>query len=189
MRTLCLTLFVTTALILVSGILALAAPLPATAGGQGAASIAVVDLEVSPGLMRPDDARAVYHEDGRQLTMKWDSSDSRLSGAVTALCNRHINRDGSLVESEVYEVVNDGGRWTGLSTGIAAAPATSDLVIGSGLLPSGPGHEDMVLFHGEGSYEGFSALVDIDWAQQPPEVKATVLEGDLPPVPDLAAMG
>ncbi len=189
MRTVLLTLAASVTLLMGTGAAATgrsAAELPAS----GAATITVVEMGlISPGVMRPDANRAVYHEEGRQLSMVWESSDPCLSGTVTAVGNRHMNRDGSMVETEAYVVANDWGRWTGMATGLAAAQPPADLVIGNGLLPPGPSHEDIVLLRGEGTYEGFSALLDIDWSQRPPAVSATVFRGDPPAAPDLATIG
>jgi hypothetical protein len=157
---------------------------------SGTVSIAVTAVGlVSPGLMKPDDARAVYHEEGRQSRMTWEASDGRLSGEVTCAGSRHINRDGSFVETETYAVENDGGRWVGQSTGLGVTAPVSDSVIGNGPLLSGPGHQDRVLLRGEGSYEGLSALVDVDWAHQPPLVIGTIFRGEMPPTPGSGSGG
>jgi hypothetical protein len=189
MRTMLLTLAVSSTLIVSAGAIAAGrsmGDLPVV----GAPTITVTEVgPITSGLMRPDALRSVYHEDGRQASMVWQSSDPCLSGDVTTLGDRHMNRDGSMVETEAYVVSNAGGRWTGLATGLATAQPPSDLVIGNGLLPPGPGHEDTVLLRGEGGYEGYSALLAIDWAQQPPTVSGTVFRGDLPAAPDLASIG
>jgi hypothetical protein len=189
MRTMLLALAVSSTLILGAGAIASARSL-ADLPVAGAPTITVTEMgPITSGLLRPDALRSVYHEDGRQASMVWQSSDPCLSGEVTTLGDRHMNRDGSMVETESYVVTNDGGRWTGLASGLATAAAPSDLVIGSGLLPPGPGHEDLVLLRGEGGYEGYSALLAIDWAQTPPEVRGTVFRGELPAAPDLASIG
>jgi hypothetical protein len=189
MRTMLLTLAVSSSLILSAGAVAAGrsmGDLPVA----GAPTITVTDVgPITPGLMRPDASRSVYHEDGRQASMVWQSSDPCLSGEGTTIGDRHMNRDGSMVETEAYVLSNAGGRWVGLATGLATAAAPSDLVIGNGLLPPGPGHDDLVLLRGEGGYEGYSALLAIDWAQQPPAVSGTVFRGDLPAAPDPASIG
>jgi hypothetical protein len=123
------------------------------------------------------------------MDMTWSSSDARLSGDVTCAGNREVNRDGSFIESETFVITNDGGRWVGRSMGLAAANPVPDLVIGNGLLPTSPDHEDFVLFRGEGGYEGLSAIVDADWTTMPADITATVFAGELPEAPDLATIG
>ena len=157
---------------------------------RATATIQVVDAElVSPGLMRPDETRTVYHEQGRQMEMTWASSDARLSGDVICAGNREVNRDGSFVESETFVITNDDGRWVGQSMGLAAANPAPDLVVGNGLLPPSPDHEDFVLLRGEGGYDGLSAIVDADWTKLPAVITGSIFAGELPEAPDLASVG
>jgi hypothetical protein len=156
----------------------------------GSATIQAFDrVLVTPGVMTPDASRTIYHEHGRQMEMIWVSSDARLSGDVICAGNREVNRDGSFVESETFIVTNDGGRWVGQSMGLAAADPAPDIVVGNGLLPFGPDHEDLVLLQGEGGYAGLSAIVHADWNVEPPVITATVFAGELPQAPDLATIG
>jgi hypothetical protein len=156
----------------------------------GSATIQAFDpVLVTPGVMRPDETRSSYHEQGRQMTMTWVSSDARLSGDVICAGNREVNRDGSFVESETFVIANDGGRWVGQSMGLAAANAAPDLVVGNGLLPEASDHEDLVLLRGEGDYEGLSAIVNADWTKQPALITGTIFAGQLPEAPDLATIG
>lgn len=191
MRTLRWSAIITVALVLVGGAVAVGqSPGSLDPMRSGSVTIDVVDLGlVTPSILVPDDAKAVYHADGQQRLMNWVSSDPRLFGQVTATGNRHINRDGSGVETETYTVVNDGGRWLGLSTGLAVAQPAPDLVVGNGLLPAGPGHQDFILFRGEGSYEGLSALVHIDWTQVPAVGAGTIFRGELPTTAGLDIAG
>ena len=144
---------------------------------------------VAPGVMRPDDTRTVYHEQGRQMEMTWASSDARLSGDVICAGNREVNRDGSFVESETFVITNDDGRWVGQSMGLAAANPAPDVVVGNGLLPPSPDHEDFILLRGEGGYEGLSAIVNADWSQVPAAITGSIFSGELPAAPDLATIG
>jgi hypothetical protein len=64
-----------------------------------------------------------------------------------------------------------------------------DIVVGNGLLPVGPDHEDFVLLQGEGGYEGLSAIVNADWNTEPAVITGAILSGDLPRAPDLATIG
>jgi hypothetical protein len=179
MRALCLSLVATVVIILAGAAVVVGQSSDPT--GPAKVSIQVVDTKlVTPGVMRPDATRAVYHEDGRKIAMTWQSSDGRLSGAVTAAGSRHINRDGSSIETEAYLVTNSDGRWVGQSTGLAVTQPKPDFVIGNGLLPVTTGHVDRVLLKGEGSYEGLSALVDIDWYEAAPAAAGLVFRGDMP---------
>ncbi len=189
MRTSLLALVATVVLIMASGIAAMAQSVSDTLA-PGTATIQVVDAElVSPGLMRPGGAKTVYHEQGRQMEMTWASSDDRLSGDVICAGNREVNRDGSFVESETFVITNDDGRWVGQSMGLAAARPASDVVVGNGLLPVSPDHEDFVLLRGEGGYEGLSAIVNADWNQVPAAITGSIFAGELPAAPDLATIG
>jgi hypothetical protein len=157
---------------------------------SGSATIQAFDpVLVAPGVLTPDATRAVYHEQGRQMTMTWVSSDARLSGDVICAGNREVARDGSFIENETFAIVNDDGRWIGQSTGLAVAQPVPDPLITNGLLAPPSGHEDFVLLRGEGAYEGLSALVDIDWTQQPPVGTGAILSGELPEAPELAVIG
>lgn len=188
MRTSLLALVATVVLVLVGGLAAAAQSTDPLA--PGTAIVQVVDAElVSPGLMRPDETKTVYHEQGRQMEMTWAASDARLSGDVICAGNREVNRDGSFVESETFVITNDGGRWVGQSMGLAAANPVPDTVVGNGLLPVSPDHEDFILLRGEGGYEGLSAIVDADWNTAPATITGSIFSGELPAAPDLATIG
>jgi len=191
MRALRWTVAITVIMALVSGTPALgqsaASADPFRVGGVTIQQVG--DAAASAVPMIPDNDRAFYHEDGHRTEMTWASNDARLSGAVTTTGNRHYNRDGSMVEREVYTIVNEEGGWTGASTGLAAARVAPDPVIGSGLLPADAGHVDLVLLQGHGSYEGLAALLKVDWTQQPPVIAAAIVRGDLPALPALATIG
>jgi hypothetical protein len=190
-RTSLLALIAAVALVLVAGSIAVGQSTAATDPlASGTATIQVVGVElVSPGVMRPNETRTVYHERGRQTEMTFVSSDARLSGEVICAGNREVARDGSFIENETFAIVNDDGRWIGQSTGLAVAQPVPDPLITNGLLAPPSGHEDFVLLRGEGAYEGLSALVDIDWTQQPPVGTGAILSGELPEAPELAVIG
>jgi hypothetical protein len=181
MRTTFMTLIATGTLVLVAA---------GVAVGQTPAGPITVDISdlhlVSPGVLRPDETRTVYQEQGRQMTMTWQAEDPRLSGEVTCAGNRLVARDGSFVEAEAFVITTDDGRWLGHSTGRLAAQPMPDLVVGSGLLPPAPDHQDVVVLRGDGGYAGLSAVVDIDWSQDPPSAAATIFGGELPTAPGLA---
>lgn len=191
MRTLRWSLIITVVLVLTGGVVAVGqTPGSLDPLRTGPVTIQMVDKTlVTPSLMRPDDARAVYHAAGQEVKMTWESSDPRLSGEVTAIGNRHISSDGSGVESETYAVVNDGGSWLGQSTGLAVAQPAPDIVVGNGVLSGAPGHEDWILFQGNGSYEGLSAVVTVDWFQDPPVINGLIFRGELPQAPMSGIVG
>jgi hypothetical protein len=174
-------------------IVGIAPPVARTASDAPAAGSVTIQafdpVLVAPGVMRPGDTRNVYHEQGRQMEMTWASSDARLSGDVICAGNREVNRDGSFVESETFVITNDDGRWVGQSMGLAAANPAPDLVVGNGLLPPSPDHEDFILLRGEGGYEGLSAIVNADWNQVPPVISGSIFAGELPAAPDLSTIG
>lgn len=187
MRTTFLTLITTAALIVVAGAVVMGQS-PATTSGLTSSStiIDIADVSLaSPGILQPDATRTVYREHGRVTEMTFDSSDARLSGEVTSAGNRLVSRDGSFVEAESYVIANDGGRWFGQATGRLAARPGSDYVIGNGLLPAAPDHQDVVLLRGEGGYEGLSAVVDVDWSQEPLTASGTIYIGELPTAPEV----
>jgi hypothetical protein len=72
------------------------------------------------------------------------------------------------VQSATYEVVNDGGRWLGTSTALKLP----DL-----------GSKDVAMLQGEGDYEGLTAYVTMDWAADPPVLRAAIFPGEMPPLP------
>jgi len=120
------------------------------------------------------------YEDLRQEWV-WDASDPRLSGVVTTVDNWHswLGQDMQ-VEATAYELVNDGGRWTGTGTG---------LVIESiGDLPYGRLNSAMIVLDGEDGYEGLSALVYMDWADGygEPVIHGVIFPGEMP-YPELPA--
>jgi hypothetical protein len=176
------TLGATVALITLVGAVAVAQSSP-----SGAVTIEPGPIELtSPGVMSPNADGTAYLEQGREMTMRWEASDPRLSGEVTCAGDRLVGRDGSFVEAESFAIINDGGRWIGRSTGHYLAPPAPDLVVGSGLLPGGDVHADVVLLRGEGGYEGLSAVVEADWSANPPAISGAIFSGALPTAPELA---
>lgn len=141
----------------------------------------------SPGVMTPNADHTAYLEHGREMTMRFEASDPRLSGSVTCASDRLVGRDGSFVEAETFVVVNEGGRWTGQSTGHVLAGPPPDIVVGIWPATAGPDHVDVVALQGEGAYEGLSAVISADWSADPPVVTGAIFEGALPSAPDLTA--
>jgi hypothetical protein len=56
-------------------------------------------------------------------------------------------------------------------------------VVGNGLLPVSPDHEDFILFRGEDGYEGLSAIVDAGWDAAPATITGSIFSGELPAAP------
>lgn len=162
----------------------------AVAVGQSSTS-GLVNIEAgqieltSPGVMSPNADHTAYLEQGREMTMAFEASDPRLSGAVTCAGNRLVNRDGSFIESETFVIANESGRWTGQSTGHVLAGPPPDIVVGIWPATVGPGHVDVVALRGEGAYEGLSAVLSADWSVDPPVVTGAIFEGALPSAPEL----
>lgn len=184
MRATFLTVVTTVILMLIGGTVAVAQS--ADLARPGSATIEIVRMElVSPGIIEADGSGPAYVEHGRTIDMTWVASDPRLSGEARCTGDRHINPDGSGFVTETFVIVNDTGRWVGTSTGLRVA-RPPDFVIGSGLLPPGPGYQEFVLFEGEGAYDGLTAVVDIDASGGMPVVDGIVFQGALPTAPELA---
>ena len=133
------------------------------------ATIEVTSIEeVSPGTMKS--GGGLVHVEGVQHEHVWTASDPRLSGTVTSIGNHDVYPDVPMeVQSATYEVVNDGGRWLGTSTALKLP----DL-----------GSKDVAVLRGEGDYEGLTAYVTMDWAAEPPALRAAIFPGEMPPLPE-----
>jgi hypothetical protein len=113
------------------------------------------------------DDPGVLHFEGDHTESSWESSDPRLSGMVTTTGNRDIYQGAAvMVESVLLEVANDGGRWVG--------PMTRGKV--------GSDYRASAVLRGEGDYEGFTALVFLDFGVTPSGI-AAVFPGEMPAVP------
>ncbi len=111
-----------------------------------------------------DDA-GVIHYRGVEFAMDWVASDPRLSGAVTY----HGAWDefgGYSIETNTYEVVNEGGRWFGPATAITV----NDVWV------------ETIVLDGEGGYEGLTAYVL--GTLLPDETNAIIFPGEPIPMPE-----
>jgi hypothetical protein len=178
MRTMRLSLVGTVILMLLTGPVAVgqspAAPTDPMA--PNGAEIQITDFgSFSFGAEQPGDG--VTHELGRKVTMTWESSDPRLSGAVTYDGNRDIfsgNLDvGLAVGTEMYAIENEGGRWVGQAIGWAIPDESGTTYRVAG---------DVIPFRGEGGYEGLSVVVHIDWVDE--TIDAVIFPGEMPPAPE-----
>ena len=115
-------------------------------------------------------------EDLRQEWV-WEATDPRLSGVVTTVDNWYSwvvpSGQEMTVEPGTYELVNDGGRWTGTGTGLSIDVAD---------LPHGQLVSGMILLSGEDGYEGLSALIHTDWSapEEPPVIYGVIFPGEMP---------
>ena len=112
--------------------------------------------------------------EGWQATISWDASDPRLDGEVA--------QAGSTMEYRAFNplsvgatsrvLVNDDGRWVGTGTGLTV-----------------PGVDmEFVVMHGEGAYEGLTAVVWEDWSVDPPTFAGAIIPSDkMPAFPELPA--
>jgi hypothetical protein len=143
---------------------------PSDSMAPAVATIEVTSIhEVSPGTLRSGDDGLV-HVEGVQHEHVWTASDPRLSGTVTSIGNHDVYPYVPMeVQSATYEVVNDGGRWLGTSTALKLP----DL-----------GSKDVAVLRGEGDYEGLTAYVYMDWAADPPALRAAIFPGQMPPLPE-----
>lgn len=113
--------------------------------------------------MDVDDAGVTHYRD-IEAAMEWVASDPRLSGAVT-YHGAWDDFGGYSIETNTYEVVNDGGRWFGPATAVTA---------------NGVWVETMVL-DGEGGYEGLTAYV---LHTIPNQMNAIIYPGEPIPMPE-----
>jgi hypothetical protein len=110
----------------------------------------------------------------RTSTEQYSASDPRLSGTATYRVTEY-NWDeapgNTIFEAHAIEVVNDQGRWVG--TGQFIGPL--DLFV--------------LTLAGEGEYEGHTAVVTWDTSGEEDEegMKAVIVDGGLPPFPEVPA--
>ena len=100
---------------------------------------------------------------------QWSATDPRLSGTATMRATEYSWEDGGITEAYAIEVVNDKGTWVGTGRTTVAREF---------------GGLNMDTLNGEGAYEGLSAVLT-----QPDDniIKAVIVEGGLPPFPELPA--
>jgi hypothetical protein len=105
---------------------------------------------------------------GTTWSHQWSATDPRLSGTAT----HHVNEvsTGVIFEAYAIEVVNDKGAW-----------------VGTGRHASSPVDATVLTLTGEGEYEGFSAFVfeDTSGSEEEAFKTAVIIEGELPPFPEL----
>lgn len=105
-----------------------------------------------------------------------EMSDPRVSGQLTFVANgsgQDFERGFANIESKTYRLENDGGVWTG--SGQAVDSGTEDgplLVLESAVLT------------GEGGYEGLTAFLYSEWANDTREFQIVVIENEVPPAPE-----
>jgi hypothetical protein len=131
---------------------------------------------IKEGTLTEEEGGVWRYEDLRQESV-WEASDPRLSGVVTTVDNWYGWRpsgQGMAVEPGTYELVNDGGRWTGTGTGLT--------IEGLADLPHGQLVSGMILLSGEDGYEGLSALIHTDWSapEEPPVIYGVIFPGEMP---------
>jgi hypothetical protein len=110
-----------------------------------------------------DDAGVTHYRD-IEATMDWVASDPRLSGAAT-YHGAWDEYGGYSIETNTYEVVNDGGRWFGP----AMAATVNDVWV------------ETILLDGEGGYEGLTAYV---LHTVPNQMNAIIFPGEPIPMPE-----
>ena len=125
-----------------------------------------------PGESTFDDGATVT--EGWQASITWDASDPRLEGEVEQTGNTVEYRAFSpmYVGATTRVLVNDDGRWVGTDTGLGV-----------------PGVDmEFVVMHGEGAYEGLTAVVCEDWSVDPPTFAGAIIPSDkMPAFPELPA--
>jgi hypothetical protein len=121
-------------------------------------------------------------EDGRGLVREGpiEVSDPRLTGTLVRVINfsfRPVSSSGALlVQTDLWSIENDGGSWSGPSTGISGvddvpSDFTTDL--------------ETVVLTGEGDYDGLSAYLVADWTPETgADIQGAIFAGEMPPTPD-----
>lgn len=164
MRTLRLSLVATVMSVLLGGAVAAQSEEPVDPMGPAAVTITQSGgVDTRPYSIDVDDAGVTHYRDV-EMTMDWVASDPRLSGAVT-YHGAWDDFGGYSVETNTFEVVNDGGSWFG-----PAMAATAN----------GVWAETMVL-DGEDGYEGLTAYV---LHTVPSQMNAVIFPGEPIPMPE-----
>jgi hypothetical protein len=111
-----------------------------------------------------------------------ETDDPRLTGLVTIVSNGAIRLDDGAygqvdLRSSEYRIENDDGAWAG--------PATAfSYPLDGGVRESGQISQDTVVLTGEGSYDGLTAYLVIDYTVVPATLEGTAFAGEMPPAPE-----
>jgi hypothetical protein len=116
--------------------------------------------------------RVVRSRDG-YCNPVWTWSDPRLNGKVTISLNNDEYLDGNVsIGSFAYLTENDEGAWRSRPVPVIEVPGKITTREGTWVLD------------GEGAYEGLVAVLSITDYYTP---QGYIIEGDLPPAPDIAS--
>jgi hypothetical protein len=103
-----------------------------------------------------------------------EMSEPRFDGEVRVFPNSSVYRGGVRISHEVYRIQNDEGAWQSEpAIGVDFAELVDNIPVVS-------------VFHGEGAYEGLTAIVEFRLAGHGWDLKGVIIDGGLPPEPEPA---
>lgn len=124
------------------------------------------------------------YSDAVTHALRWDATDSRLSGDVATTAN-WLNdwrpADAVGVRSTTYELTNDEGSWLGEGTSIEGGVLAAGGQEGLWLV-------DTIILTGRDGYEGLTASVIVDWSGDlGVTLRGVVLPAPMPELPGALA--
>lgn len=96
-----------------------------------------------------------------------ETSDPRVSGALSRAVNWAEPTPGLYVEAEAWRLENEDGSWTGQGTGLVHS--------GQDVMPNSFA---IVELSGEGGYEGLTAVMLVDRLKNPYVIEGAVIAGE-----------
>ena len=114
---------------------------------------------------------------------RFEMDDPRLTGTVTVAVNVDVHKVSDFVDVVAFALAlrleNEAGSWSGQGTGVSHG--------GGGIPQEEALNLDTWVLTGAGAYEGLSAYLIVDPTEDPPTVEGVIVEGDMPPFPELPA--
>jgi hypothetical protein len=107
---------------------------------------------------------------GVAYSYRFDATDDRLDGQAiwTGHGHRYPTEPMFEVQTNTWEVTNDEGGWSGMSTA----------VVGNGL-----GDTEAAILEGSGAYEGLTAYLVMTWTRAGGNFRGAIFPGEMPEVP------
>jgi hypothetical protein len=111
----------------------------------------------------------VYNTERPWWVVTWEADDPRLSGDGTWVANWNwLLEDGPGTSTAAYVLVNPGGRWVGTSQGYG----------------DGSVDNEMVVLHGEGDYDGLTAMLLLRTVEGEAGFEGVIFPFESPEIPD-----
>jgi hypothetical protein len=109
--------------------------------------------------------------EGDVVSFLWGGSEPRLKGTATFAftVDDYESTVGAGLEAVAVTVVNDEGSWTGYGRGIGSEEYGDNM---------------WLQLNGEGAYEGYTAYLTADLANEYGTIRGVIIAGDLPPFPE-----